>query len=366
MKSTLLACALSCALSGVACAEVNLNVQVPASNSVYTQPILIAASGTSSSPYSVSGWAVWFSNSSGTTEYYSNSTGLNGILNVTLSNVPTGTYTKVTVQVWNSDGQTNTSSADNVTVVASPMPTPPQGTQEYVGLQNNSNGSPGTWTYCTDIGCSGSQGSGCSGSIGTTGVTPFLSGTAQNAPTALSQSVTGAACNILNYRAIKCPNISCDSVQSMLLDEWFYPESTADVEQFEFDPDLFDTNNYEYFGSVACRLQGTNPGHWYTWNMAGNSWYEMTSTTCTASTVAAGKWHHLQLYVTFDTSNQTYTYQTFVFDGVTEFENLGLPFSATHPSYQATETVNVEQQIDNAGTDSTDTAIYDDDNLWVW
>jgi hypothetical protein len=163
-------------------------------------------------------------------------------------------------------------------------------------------------------------------------------------------------------------------MQNMLLDEWFQVAPGDDIQQLEFDPDLFDASGkYEYFGTVACRMNGTNSGDWYLWNMAaqqqsGQGWVA-TSYPCT---ISQGAWHHLQLYVTLNTTGSScpnsvpcYTYNTFVFDGATVFKNLGWSYNAGTGSY--TPTLNVEQQIDNFDSQNvSNTVYYDNYYLWVW
>lgn len=136
----------------------------------------------------------------------------------------------------------------------------------------------------------------------------------------------------------------------------------------EFDPDLF-TGTYEYQLSTQCRLVSDgstqNPaGFWYLWDMRNNKWVP-TSYPCTATTIAAGTWHHYQLYGTVDTTNHTQTYETFVFDGKTVFQNLGILYGAVAKSSSAF--VNIQGQIDNGGqANPTNTSYYDNYNLWVW
>jgi hypothetical protein len=150
----------------------------------------------------------------------------------------------------------------------------------------------------------------------------------------------------------------------MLVDMWFYPQSTNDLQQLEFDPDLF-FSQLAYKGSIACQLIGTDAGHWQLWDSLNNNWVA-TSHPCTASTIAAGTWHHLQLYITFNTSTQQYFYQTFVYDGTTVFQNLGQPFSPkSEPGWS--DNLNIEQQIDtNSNVGASTTVNYDSYNLWVW
>lgn len=182
----------------------------------------------------------------------------------------------------------------------------------------------------------------------------------------MAETSAGSFWNTLGYRHLGCPNIGCGAVQNMLEDMWFDTATVSDVQQLEFDPDLFNAG-YKYFASVACRLKGNNPSFWYLWNSAADTW-EQTSYPCTASTIAPGTWHHFQLYATFDTSNHTYAYQTFVYDGTTIFQNLGQSYNALLcPNNScSTATVNIEQQIDNDGNNPTNTVYYDNYNLWVW
>jgi hypothetical protein len=235
-----------------------------------------------------------------------------------------------------------------------PLPTPPPTATSYPNLQNQS-GNPGTWTVCNGS-CSGSSGSSGSSSL-TFGNSPSLSSGGS-----MKMTSSGSWWNTLFYRHLGCPNSDCSAVKNMLEDMWFQTVSVTDLQQLEFDPDLYN-GGLKYFASVACRLKGTNPGFWYLWNSAANSW-ALTSFPCNATTIAPGTWHHFQLYVTFDTSTQSYAYQTFVFDGATIFQNLNKSYNAL--SVGGTATVNIEQQIDNDGNNPTNSAYYDKYNLWVW
>jgi hypothetical protein len=232
------------------------------------------------------------------------------------------------------------------------LPTPPPTAASFPDLQKQF-GNPGTWTVCNGT---------CSGSAGKTGTSNLTFG---NSPTLSSGSMkmtsAGSSWNTLFYRHLGCPNNNCAAVKNMLEDMWFQPVSVTDLEQLEFDPDLYDAN-LKYFASVACRLKGTNANFWYLWNSAADSW-ALTSFPCNATTIAPGKWHHLQLYVTFDTATQSYAYQTFVFDGVTVFHNLNKIY---HPISTPGGNVNIEQQIDNDSNNPTNSVYYDKYNLWVW
>jgi hypothetical protein len=261
------------------------------------------------------------------------------------------------VSVLDSAGTTLCAS-NIVTVVQSsdPLPTPPSNATEYTNLQNPS-GNPGVWTVC-DGSCSGSGGTGSS-SLSFGVASPSRSGAS------MQQTATGSFWDTMYYRPLGCPTSGCGAVQNMLVDLWFYPQSTNNLQQLEFDPDLINAT-YAYFGSVACQLIGTDAGHWQLWDEANGNWVA-TTYPCTASTIAAGTWHHLQLYVTFSTANLNYAYQTLVFDGTTVFQNLGQTFGAKLEPTWTTNEVNIEQQIDNNNNVGASTTVnYDSYNLWVW
>jgi hypothetical protein len=342
-------------------AQVTINGNVPASGGIYTLPATVSASA--SSPQGISGWQVYFGN----TSYFSSSTGLGGYLDQNLSSVPPGTY-KVTITAWDNGGNHSSYVADNVTVVNSPLPTPPGNATEYANVQNPND----AWTLCTSQGnCAGGEyKSGVSSSLAYPVSSPSLSGASMEQ----NSSSSGLYYDTMYYRHLSCPNGACSAVRNMLVDVWFDVAQGDDIQQLEFDPDLYDdSGKYKYFGTVACTMNGTNSGTWYVWNMAaqqqsGDGWVS-TSISCT---IAQGQWHHLQLYVTVNTTGNgcpnsvpCYTYETLAFDGATVFQNLGWSYNAGTGSY--THTVNIEQQIDNFNAQNvSNTVYYDNYNLWVW
>lgn len=349
-----------CALwTAAASGQISLSVNEPVNGGIFTSPLTISA--TASSPNKISGWAVYTDS-----QLSYRNTDTSGRINTTFS-VPAGSHT-VVVKAFDNSGASQPAS-ESITVNSSPMPTPPTSAITYSNLQNTA-GNPGIWTACTSKdGCAGQTYSG-SGILTPGQTSPALSGGS------MVQSSAGSYFNTMFYRHLGCPNNNCNAIQNMLEDVWFQPTSVQNVQQLEFDPDLFDTANYEYFGTVACRLQGTSAGHWFVWNMSGsgtnpqgtngNGAWVVTPYTCTATTVAAGAWHHVQLYITFDTVNKTYSYQTLAFDGVTVFQNLGQLYHAYQLPMTQTPTVNIEQQIDNSNVNGTNSAYYDNYNLSVW
>ncbi|UWZ86431.1 hypothetical protein [Occallatibacter riparius] len=353
-----------CVIATPVVAQVTITGNEPVNGGTYTLPALISAHATS--PQGISGWRVYFGN----TSYYSSSTGLGGNLDVTIASVPTGTY-KVTVTAWDNGGNNSSYVVQTVNVVASPMPTPPQGTKEYANIQNDSAGS---WQPCTSNMIQ-SNGKPCAGgtSGGTsdlrTGQSPSLSG----GSLAEYSDSSGIYYNTMYYNHLGCPGIGCDAVKNMLLDEWMYPKPSPSngFQQLEFDPDLYDTNGYEYFGSVACDMSGGSSGTWKVWDMGGGQGWISTSRSCT---MQPNQWHHLQLYVTYNVTGigcpnsvPCYTYKTMTWDGATVFQNLGWSYNAKKIASSGNGTLNVEQQIDNYPAQGVNnTVYYDNYNLWVW
>jgi hypothetical protein len=359
------------ALTPTAFAQVTLNVNEPigGSSPTYTSPITVSAKATS--PNGPSGWDVYIDN-----QLVSQNQATTGILDTTVT-ATTGTHSMV-ITAFDNSGAYKQSAPISITVTANPLPTVPTTATSYLNLQSLT-GFANPWTPCSGS-CSGSSGSG-STPAPSTASTPSLSGSS------LVETSNGTYWNTLFYRHLGCPTptntATCNTVQNMLEDVWFEPTSTTNIQQLEFDPDLYDTNNYEYFGSVACRLEPTNQWTWYLWNMSGSSSSPGSSTSpssatgtgtwvptpyaCTPTTIQGGVWHHLQLYVTYNTSTQQYAYQTLVFDGATVFTNLNVTYHALQLPAGQTPTINIEQQIDNnSNTNATSTVHYDNYNLWVW
>jgi hypothetical protein len=235
-----------------------------------------------------------------------------------------------------------------------PLPTPPADATAYLNLQNQSG-----WKVCNGI-CAGSPET----ATGTSNLTPDIA-TPSMSGSAMAQNSEGTYWNTLYYLHLGCPSNGCAAVSNILEDMYFQTTSTSDMQGSEFDPDLFD-GTYEYFASLQCRLVGTDAGNWFLWNMSANRW-EMTNYPCTAATLAPGSWHHFQLYATFNTTAHTYTYETFIFDGVTVFQDLGTTYEAS--PLQGSKALNIEQQIDNGGETNpvpNNTNYYDRINLWAW
>jgi hypothetical protein len=352
MKWTGILCAAGVTLSTAAFAQVTISGNVPQSGSTTGSTVTVSA--VASSPNGISGWDVYFGN----TLYYRSYEGFNGILDVTVA-APTGANQKVTVTAFDNTGADNSYVATDVTVNTSPLPTPPSDATEFPNLQNVS-GNPGTWQACTGT-CTGAK----SGPTGTNSLTfgnsPSLSGGSMK-QTATGE--TGGYWDVLYYRHLGCttlPGGVCSGISNVLEDMWFYvPSTTTQLQALEFDPDLYDGSDEEFM-SHQCRVAGDGAGYWYLWNMAANTW-EPTTYACSMST---NTWHHFQVYGTIDQSTHSYTYEDFVFDGKTVYQNLGTTYNGK--AYSSSPDLNIQQQIDNNSDPTGSNAVnYDNYNLWVW
>lgn len=352
MKWSRILCAVGFVVSTAAFAQVTVSGNEPVSGQTYDSPVTLSAKA--SSPNGISGWAVYFDND----EVYSSSSGLGGILDTTASEEP-GVYT-VTIRAWDTTGAYNSVTVDNVTVTTSPLPTPPSNATHYSNLQNQS-GNPGAWSLCNSSNkCAGPVETGSSSnSFGN--ATPSLSGAS------MGQTSTGSYFNTMYYRHLGCPSGGCTSATNFLDDVWFYvPATTTHLQALEFDPDAYD-GSYEYFMSMQC---DSASGKWRFWDMAAGAWTVQNASGDTIPTYSCSlltktnQWHHFQLYGTMDFASHTYTYETFVVDGVTVYDNIANTYSAK--SYSGTPTLNIEQQIDNNSTAGTNTVYYDNYNLSVW
>ncbi len=176
---------------------------------------------------------------------------------------------------------------------------------------------------------------------------------------------------------------NCSAISNFLDDLWFYidPSSTT-LRALEFDPDMM-WNEYLYSPSMQC--DSADGGFWRYWDATGGAnglsgAWEATPYACSLYSQTLGwstGWHHYQLYTTANQTANTYTYQTFVLDGVTVFSGAPIaPQSALSCTEQIgiqksacwgwTDNIWVQQQIDNTSAAGTNMVYYDDYNYTVW
>lgn len=173
----------------------------------------------------------------------------------------------------------------------------------------------------------------------------------------------------------------CSTLSNALEDNYYYIPSGNTLMAFEFDPDLFQ-GTFQYVASMQCDVDPSSaaPGQWRFWqSFAGTNastgvpygtWLTKpgSSYSCTAAQ-ATNQWHHYQLYITYNQTNNTYSYQTFVIDGVVVFQNLNYTFAAS-PNHAVASIFTIQHQIDNMQSTSRttpgNTIYYDQYNLSVW
>ncbi len=259
----------------------------------------------------------------------------------------------------------------SVGTVPSLFPTPPAGASQFTDAQSNT-ALPGSWTICQGS-CTGAVSTTGNGTVTTGNTDISLSGSSVKITDTQLANSTGSNApgwDVLAYRKFGCslmPGATCVGKWTMYEDMWIYNVSTTNLTANEIDPDLYDGTR-KYFPSMQCRLIGTGAGYWFEWSSAADAW-QPTTYPCTASTVAAGSWHHVQLLVTIDTTAQTYTYITFAFDGAAVFKNASDTFNSA--PLVGTPSVDVEFEVDNNGNAPgdpgfTNTEYGDKINLWVW
>lgn len=357
MKLSQLLCGVCLAFSTAAFGQITLTVNEPLTGNTYTSPVIVSA--TESSPNGPSGWDVYLDNN-----LVVHNTDTSGRLDTTFPS-STGQHT-VVVKAWDNSGA-QTSQSETITVNTSALPTPPGNAIEYPNLQNVS-GNPGTWTIC-DATCAGSS----QGVTGTDGFkfnigSPSLSGAAMEFfSEETASSKFGNEWNSLGYRHLGCPSGGCTSRSNFLEDMWFYlPSSSTALQATEYDPGVYD-GSYKSFASMQC---DSASGDWRFWNSAANTWTVKSSAGGTLPIYKCNilgqknSWHHYQLYITMNFSTHKITYETFVVDGVTVYQDIANTYGAL--AQTGTPTINIEQQLDNHTVGVTDSEYLDNYYLWVW
>lgn len=134
--------------------------------------------------------------------------------------------------------------------------------------------------------------------------TPSLSGAS------LEVDSEGAGANALFYWHNSTDATLVSSISHFMEDFWIYTDNTDGVQAFEYDPDWY-VNGYKYDMSMQCNYAGGNI--WRLWDSLNNQW--VATSPALPCGWSINTWHHVQLYVTGNLANHTYTYQTLVIDG---------------------------------------------------
>jgi hypothetical protein len=346
---------------------------LPQNGGTYAYPLTVSVVATS--PNKILSWAVYVDgtqvqpdDNSGDIDGSTGNT--TGVFDTTLSAAGTGTHT-IGVNTWDDTNAVKVYQV-TVTIVASPLPTPPEDAYTYVKMQTPAG--DGSWDVCDSSGCSGSSGTGSgtlvlNASVDDSVLPESLSGAS------MLETSTGSGVNTLGYRNLGCPTTDCEGLSNFLDDFWLYiPTGDAgQLRALEFDPDVFNGVDW-YKMSMQC---DSATGDWQFWNEVTGHWIprDATSQDPTAPKIACamttaqdqwktGAWHHYQLFGEMDQSAGTYTYETLVLDGVTVYDDLGLtcyPKADTEGT-----TLNIQQQIDNETPASASSIYYDNYNFTAW
>lgn len=289
MKHLLLVAAAFFGLSLTA-AAVNVTVTQPGNNQQVGSPFTLTANA--SSNYRITGWHVYLD---GNTAY---TAGAVNSINASIS-AGTGTHQLVT-RAWDSSGnygtvtQTITISGGGGGGGGNGLPTPPGGAIWFTNIEDR-----GNWHWCHDPGCAGGSGQGS-----------YWMAQSQGSPSRGGSSTefynSGVWANALWWQKVGAH----DSVHNLLWDFWVYLDSNSQhsAQSLEYDAFQF-VGGYNYMIGSQCNY---GAGKWDTWNEGTGHW-EHTAITC--NKFSANTWHHIQWYVTTNTSNHTYTYHTLVVDG---------------------------------------------------
>ena len=297
---------------------------------------------------------------------------------------PTLTLTGTGYTITFYPGQGGGGATYNPTGGGGPLPTPPSTATTFSNLQESAG--TGAWTLC-NYNVVYSDGSHCAaGGTGTSGSATLTYGQTPKVSSggSLKFTNTGANFNTLYYRHLGnswpqndgTGNNSLPNIGNMLLDLYFYAEPTS-LNAYEFDPDLGTgtaAGSYAYKASLQCDHAGGDV--WRLFKTTGG-WVKTTYPCNFGTSAGVNKWHHIQLYVTFNQGGKSYTYQTLVVDGTTVFSPSspapGQPYFACGPSTstakcgaQLGDNVNIEMQIDNGATAGTNIGFYDNYTLTIW
>jgi len=178
--------------------------------------------------------------------------------------------------------------------LASSLPSPPPGAVVFNNIDER-----GNWSYCHNRGCAGGSGSGS-----------YWMAQHQNPPSRDGSSTeffnSGVWANALWWQKVG-PR---DSARNFLWDFYFRVDGNSSHAAQALEFDLFQfVNGYNYMIGTECDY---GSGKWDTWDEHAGHWVH-SSIACPR--FSPNTWHHIQWYMTTNTSAHTYTFVTVVVDG---------------------------------------------------
>ncbi len=271
-------------------AAVNVTVTSPGNNQQVGSPFTLAANA--SSNYPITGWQVYLD---GNSVY---SAGRTNSISASLTG-PSGSHQLVT-RAWDSSGAYG-DKTETITITTGGgggggggLPTPPGNAIWYNHIEDR-----GNWNWCHDPGCAGGSGSGS-----------YWMAQHQGSPSrdgsAMEFFNSGVWANALWWQKVGANN----SKRNFLWDFWIYVDSASQTagQALEFDAFQF-VNGYNYMMGTQCDYGAAK---WDTWDEANGRWVH-SNISCPK--FSPSTWHHIQWYMTTNTSNHSYTFQVLVVDG---------------------------------------------------
>ncbi len=328
----LVAACLSVSLSALA--SVSVTVTSPGNGSQVGSPFTLTANATSHN--TITGWHIYVDGN----DVYS--AGQTNSINASV-NAAVGSHQVVT-RAWDSTGAYG-SVTEEITVTSggnNGLPTPPSNAIVFNNIDDR-----GGWAWCNSPSCSGGSGQGS-----------YWMAQNQSNP-----SEDGASTEFYNSgvwgNALWLEKLGAnDGVHNFLWD--FYIElddnSQNAAQALEFDAFQF-IGGYNYMMGSECNYLGG--AVWDTWDEASGHWIH-TNIACPK--FSSNTWHHIQWYITTNSSNHTYTYVTLVVDGNSHPVNL----TRNARNLNWSDNLGVQFQLDNNASGEGYHEWADEVKLTIW
>ncbi len=335
MKHLLWSASLALSLS-LSAAAVNVTVTRPTNYSQVSSPFNLVANA--SSNYSITGWVVYLD---GNVVYRAGQT---NSINTNISG-GTGNHQLVT-RAWDSSGAYG-SAYETITITTGGggggggLPSPPPGSIQFSHIEDMSG-----WNSCHDPGCAGGSGNGS-----------YWMAQHQSSPSRDGSSAeffnSGVWANALWWKKLG-PNTS---VHNFLWDFWIRVDNASQTagQALEYDAFQF-VNGYNYMMGSQCDY---GRGVWDTWDEGAGQWYP-TSISCPK--FSPNTWHHIQWYITTNTSTHKYTYVTLVVDG--NSHSVNITRNARYLGWS--NNLGVQWQLDVNSSGQGYHEWLDQATLWIW
>lgn len=316
----------------VAALGVTVTVSSPSDNYNGNSPVRVAANASSSR--AISGWVVYVDSQ------IAYQTGSTSAINTTLT--MSGGAHQVVIRAWDTSG----AYGDHSGVVTignggNGLPTPPDNAIFVNNIQNR-----GGWNWCHDSGCAGGSGNGS-----------YWMAQNQSNPSQSGSSTeffnSGTWANALWWNKFGAN----DGARNFLWDFWVYLDDSYQRAAQTTEYDIFQfVAGYNYMMGTQCNVAA---GVWDTWNASTGHWIH-SSIRC--QRFSSNAWHHIQMYITTNTSARTYTYHTLVVDGNSSPMNITAPALYNGWSHN----IGAQWQLDVNATGQGFHEWVDNAKLWYW